>query len=289
MWGVNQNTPHNSKYMKRILFSAFAVIIATAAMAVNKLEFSNVDIEAGGTATVIVTMTNQYNIAGFQFEMTLPQGLSVATNDRGKMLFNLNRDRIEDHVVTSNTRSNGTISVLAYSVGTEPFYGTDGEILTFQLKADANFYGSHNVAINDIAICTTTGQYALDGGKTSFTVRASMADQPATDVTIDRLYAVMNVNESTIFTATVSPENATVKNVIWSTSDESIAAVDANGKVTAVGKGIAVITTTTTDGTNLRAQSVVFVDTPFVKGDISGDGIVDITDVNELIEILLKK
>ena len=44
--------------------------------------------------------------------------------------------------------------------------------------------------------------------------------------------------------ATVLPENALIKDVKWSSSDETVAAVDENGVVTAVGAGEAVITVT---------------------------------------------
>lgn len=48
--------------------------------------------------------------------------------------------------------------------------------------------------------------------------------------------------------ATVLPEDAANKNVIWNSEDESVAVVDENGKVTAVAAGTAVITVTTEDG-----------------------------------------
>lgn len=280
-------TLYNQNKMKRILLAASAIFVAVTAIAANKLEFSDVDIKAGGTATVNVTLQNQDDIAGFQFEMTLPPGLSVVTNDRGKMAFKLNSDRTEDHVVSSNKRTNGTISVLAYSAAAEPFYGTNGNILTFQLQADATYNGSHDVTINDIAICTTTGQYAVDGASTSFTVKGEETSQSATAIEIDRLYAVMNVNESATFTATVSPESA-AQSVKWTSSDEGIATVDATGKVTGVSKGVAVITATTTDGSNLKAQAVAIVEKLQTKGDVNMDGIVDINDISDIINIILK-
>ena len=49
-------------------------------------------------------------------------------------------------------------------------------------------------------------------------------------------------------TASVMPKNATDPTVTWSSSDPSIATVDANGKVTSVAPGAATITVTTNDG-----------------------------------------
>ena len=58
----------------------------------------------------------------------------------------------------------------------------------------------------------------------------------------------INYKESFLLQADITPKNADNKNIIWSTSDKNVATVDENGKVTAVGKGTAVITATTEDG-----------------------------------------
>ena len=48
--------------------------------------------------------------------------------------------------------------------------------------------------------------------------------------------------------ATVTPANAANRNVTWSSSNEGVATVDANGHVTVLGEGEAIITATTMDG-----------------------------------------
>lgn len=58
------------------------------------------------------------------------------------------------------------------------------------------------------------------------------------DVTEKTLYAGETLN----LTATVSPENSTYKTVEWTSSDKSVATVDAEGKVDAIGKGTTTIT-----------------------------------------------
>lgn len=65
--------------------------------------------------------------------------------------------------------------------------------------------------------------------------------------------------------ATVKPESAKDKTVIWSTSDKDIATVDDEGTVTATGLGNAVITATTRDG-NFKATCSVTVNPISVKG-----------------------
>lgn len=74
----------------------------------------------------------------------------------------------------------------------------------------------------------------------------------------------------------ITPTNATYTNVIWSSSDESIATVNA-GAITAVAQGTAVITAETYDG-KFKAECSVVVNPKGIAGDTNGDGIADIAD-----------
>ncbi|MCR5450730.1 MAG: Ig-like domain-containing protein [Solobacterium sp.] len=56
------------------------------------------------------------------------------------------------------------------------------------------------------------------------------------------------IHESKELELIYDPENASLKTVTWESSDESVATVDENGKVTAVGDGTATITVTSKDG-----------------------------------------
>ena len=207
---------------------------STMLAAVNQLSFTpNVTITPGGTATITVMMDNQDEVAGFQFEMLLPEGLSVVTNAKGKMEFKLNADRIDDHVVTSNLRKNGKISVMSYSATAEPYYGTSGQILSFAVKADESYTGTHAIEISDINISSCLGVKVNEITTASIEVKAP-SDNPvvATSISLDKLYAVVMEGESTAFVATVEPLDVTMKDVVWSTSDATIATVDQNGNVT---------------------------------------------------------
>lgn len=81
----------------------------------------------------------------------------------------------------------------------------------------------------------------------------------ATSISLDKKSIDINVDESFVLTATVGPDNATVKRVEWESSNPSVAEVDQNGHVTGVGRGTTTITATTTDGTNLKAECKVTV------------------------------
>jgi len=68
-----------------------------------------------------------------------------------------------------------------------------------------------------------------------------------TGVSINTSSIELRVGETSSLSVIVSPSDATNKNVIWSSSNTSVATVD-NGKVTAVGGGKAIITVKTEDG-----------------------------------------
>ena len=95
-----------------------------------------------------------------------------------------------------------------------------------------------------------------DGKKTAnCTVRVS---QPVTSVTLDQTEMTLVVGETGTLNATVKPENASNKDVEWTSSDEKVATVK-EGKVTAIGFGTATITATATDGSDVSDSCKVIV------------------------------
>ena len=77
-----------------------------------------------------------------------------------------------------------------------------------------------------------------------------------TGVTLSQTEAALVVGETLALTPTVAPADAKDKTVNWTTSDGSVATVDANGVVTAQGAGTATITVTTTDGAKTATCTV---------------------------------
>ena len=81
----------------------------------------------------------------------------------------------------------------------------------------------------------------------------------STFIALNKTSASLKATETLTLAATVLPENATNKSVIWKSSNEAVAVVDENGEVTAVAVGEAIITATTADGSNLSATCKVTV------------------------------
>ena len=95
-----------------------------------------------------------------------------------------------------------------------------------------------------------------DGNKTAacdVTVKAKV--YPVESVSLDRTSAELTEGDEITLKATVKPDNATNKSVIWTSSNESVAKV-VDGKVTALKAGSATITVKTQDGNRTAACDV---------------------------------
>lgn len=80
------------------------------------------------------------------------------------------------------------------------------------------------------------------------TVTYQESEVHVTGVSLDKHTASVEQGGTDTLTATVTPNNATDKSVTWTSSNTSVATVDANGVVTGVAPGSATITVKTTDG-----------------------------------------
>ncbi|MCR4928841.1 MAG: Ig-like domain-containing protein [Lachnospiraceae bacterium] len=82
---------------------------------------------------------------------------------------------------------------------------------------------------------------------------AEPADVKVTALTINGSNEV-KVGASIKLDVKVDPDNATKKEVIWSSSNDAVATVDGNGNVTGVGEGSATIKVLSTDGSNVEGS-----------------------------------
>ena len=121
------------------------------------------------------------------------------------------------------------------------------------------------------AIITVTTK---DGGFTAsceITVLPKGEDIKVTGVSLDKTSSELKVDEELKLIASILPEDATNKEVSWISSDEKVAKVDENGKVTAIAEGKSVITVTTKDGGFTASCEITVL--PNDKDNGSGEGI----------------
>lgn len=109
----------------------------------------------------------------------------------------------------------------------------------------------------------------------SVTVTYKAAAVAVTGVTLSKTELSLAIGDSETLLATVAPERATDKSVVWSSSATRVASVDQSGKVTAKSAGSAVITVKTNDGSftascNLSVAAVLKYYTLTVNCTTSG-------------------
>lgn len=116
---------------------------------------------------------------------------------------------------------------------------------------------STDMGTNDIS--TFSGEWKVFDADT---VVFEIADPIAvTGVTVSPTTASIAEGSTQQLNATIAPSNATNQAITWTSSDEDVATVNANGLVTAVGAGTATITATTGDGSK-TATSAITVTAP---------------------------
>ena len=97
-----------------------------------------------------------------------------------------------------------------------------------------------------------------NGTTTKETQIITTVKQMVTGVKLNKETVTFNIGDKETLTATIEPENASNKNVIWSSTNEEIVSVD-NGEITAVSSGTAKITAEAADGSGKKATCTVTV------------------------------
>lgn len=105
--------------------------------------------------------------------------------------------------------------------------------------------------------------YLYDGNKQTFPVSSVReisfrGEITATGITLNKSSIRLPIGTSQKLIATVLPDSATCKGVIWISSDTTVAVVDSMGVVRSVSKGGSIITAQTSDGL-ISADCVVLV------------------------------
>lgn len=112
--------------------------------------------------------------------------------------------------------------------------------------------------------CTIT---ATAGGSLKTATCSVTVKQMVTSIVLSQTKVVLELDGFVRLTATVLPENAANKNVVWSSSNEDVAPVK-NGRVDAYGYGTATITCEAADGSGVKATCIVQIVDPNTYVDL---------------------
>ena len=136
----------------------------------------------------------------------------------------------------------------------------------YTVTADSNF----QVTINNLSPDSEYYFYAKasnsagDGIGNVMSFRTLSEDKPQS-ISVSPTYLSLQVGDSYQLLASVLPATAVNRNVVWSSSDQSVLRVDQNGKVLAVKEGEAVVKATT-EVNRLSASCTIKVSSKAIKG-----------------------
>lgn len=105
--------------------------------------------------------------------------------------------------------------------------------------------GSGSSSSSSSSTSSGSSSTSSSSSKTSTSVPSTIA---VTEIQIEEKIEDMEIGENEKLTATITPSNATDKNVTWQSSDVNVATVDQTGEVSAKKSGVVTITATTSNG-----------------------------------------
>ena len=233
------------------------------AVAAGKAIITATTADGGKTATCQVKVTQStYSITAdittldfgsVYIGYTRPTAQTVTITNTG------NRPQTLDQPTSTTNFVVGTLSKMELAAG-------EGATFTVQPKAGlAVGTYSENITVSSSEGATVTIP-------TSFTVLG------VTNIIINKSELILYIGDNETLTATIEPIEAAGQTVTWKSSNETIATVDANGKVTAVYAGEATITATVGDKT---AICEVKVRKPAEVGSTSSTNLSFTTDRDE--------
>ncbi len=137
---------------------------------------------------------------------------------------------------------------------------SSGSVVFYEaVKSDADGNYSCTFIVPQVAPGTLTvvAGYGSNVANKALTIGSGGGDTVwVTGVSLNKSSTIRVQGTDETLVATVEPANASNKAVTWSSDNESVAAVDDNGKVTGVNPGTAIITVTTVDGNKTASCNV---------------------------------
>ncbi len=128
---------------------------AFAAEEVNRLEMpQKIEVEKGTTELQLpILLTNADKIAGFQCDLYLPDGFSVATDEYDDYLMDVARTTTKRHSLATREMSDGSLRIVLSSMTNATFSGNSGAVLNITVKIGDNVAGGgYNVNLKNIVL-----------------------------------------------------------------------------------------------------------------------------------------
>ena len=221
-----------------ILSMMVTAVPAFAASAPDTLIITTDETEVypGDEITYTVSIGPVKNLAGIWFRLNAPEGLTFKDGNLA--------DGLQTKLAAASCGFNPENQVVAIVGGMDYTSEANTDILTVTYTVDADFIGELTLGVDsDICEFFDVNNNIINMTVLSAGSKVNVVERPvlATSITLDKETLSLKNGETAKLTATLTPaEND--DSVTWKSSNTAVATVAADGTVTAVAKGSAVIT-----------------------------------------------
>lgn len=124
------------------------------------------------------------------------------------------------------------------------------------------------------------GDFTATNESHSATSNCSLCgNKPVTNINMSHAVDTLAIGQTRTLTATVAPNDATIKTITWSSNATNVATVTSNGVVTAKAAGSATITAAASDQSGKKTTCVYQI---YILGDANANGSVNVADVTTI-------
>ena len=193
--------------MKKIFMLLIALVAYCGGVMADGLEVQDVNISQGGEATLEIALENPVTeFAAFQFNVELANGITVATNDKGKFVYEKGA-RLDEEFSLSLSQPDALVNtyrVLGYYTETQPIPSTTGAVVKITIKADAA------LAVGTTHVCKLSAINLTETNETKHT-----PDDITFNVKItEKTYTILDETSTTAPAASGGPVDIQVKRTI---------------------------------------------------------------------------
>lgn len=163
------------KLVLLILLMPFSIDI----LAENILKVASVSVIEGNSSSIEIQIINSDVLVGFQFDITLPNAITINTNTMTLT------GRKQDHILIVSSLGSNVFRFISYSPSQSPYLLNSGNIVTIPFFAKGGFVGNHSITITNSILGNSSSENILTGSQNGTLTIQSANLAPVANAGID--------------------------------------------------------------------------------------------------------
>lgn len=219
------------------VLAVVSILLPAPALFADRLYIEPFEITGGVTKEVSICLVNSQSVSAFQTDIDLASGLEIVRE--GENWMSLGNRASADHSLIVNTDGRNNVKLVCFSNTNSAFTGNEGAVVNMKIKADEGFEGGW-ISLTNIKLSDSSNQDVILDNSDAYVTGVIQAQS----ILLNESAMELKVGQGYVLSAYVYPDNVTDRTVTWSSDNESVVTVDANGYLMAVSLGSATVTAT---------------------------------------------